>query len=163
MRYFYFLILLLCSGWITSQEAILDYQVEISILNDADIEVTETITVRAAGNQIRRGIFRVIPTIRPDESGRNEPAPIEILDIRRDGQKEDYHVEKGRQNLTIYLGKESVILSPGEYTYVLRYKASNQIGYFEEYDELYWNVIGADWAFPIQEYGVKIKWPSGAD
>lgn len=163
MRYLIFPVLLFFTSWLTGQEAILDYQVEITILTDADIEVTENITVRAEGNMIQRGIYRSIPTIRPDEAGRNEPAPIKILTILRDGQPEDYHTEKTKENLTIYIGNKSHILEPGVYTYQLTYRSSNQIGYFEEYDELYWNVIGPDWAFPIHNFGVKIKLPDGAD
>lgn len=163
MRFIAVWICLLLSSWSYSQEEILQYQVDIIILENSKIEVTETIKVRAEGRQIRRGIFRIIPTIRPDESGRNEPAPIEILSVKRDGQQEEYHTEKSRKSVTIYFGQESVILSPGVYTYELKYLASNQIGFFEEYDELYWNVIGADWSFPIQDYSVTLHLPGEAD
>ena len=163
MRILSFLICFILVSGLQAQESIHDYQVEITILPDSKIEVTEKITVRAEGYQIKRGIFRSIPTIRPDKAGRNEPAPIDILKVTRDGQPEKYHTEKSRQNVTIYFGEESVILSPGVYIYEFTYRASNQIGYFEDYDELYWNVIGADWSFPIQEYSVTIHLPDGAD
>ena len=39
------------------------------------------------------------------------------------------------------MGNEDVFLSPGTYEYVIRYITENQIGFFEEFDELYWNVI----------------------
>ncbi|MCH8059709.1 MAG: DUF2207 domain-containing protein, partial [Proteobacteria bacterium] len=32
---------------------------------------------------------------------------------------------------------------------VFRYRASRMLGFFENHDELYWNVTGFDWAFPI--------------
>lgn len=163
MRLFYTLILSLLTGWLIGQEAILSYDVDIGILSDNKIEVTETIQVRAEGNAISRGIFRVIPTIRPDKQGRDEPAPIQVLSILRDGEKEDYHLEKSRKSLTIYIGKESVYLQPGVHTYTLKYTAENQIGFFKDYDELYWNVIGHDWAFPIHKYSVTIHLPEGAE
>ncbi len=163
MRFIAVMIYLLLGGWSYGQEEILQYQVDIDIQENSKIEVTETITVRAEGQQIRRGIFRIIPTIRPDESGRNEPAPIEILSVQRDGQQEEYHTERSRNSITLYLGQESVILSPGVYTYELKYLASNQIGFFEEYDELYWNVIGPDWSFPIQDYSVTLHLPGEAE
>lgn len=163
MRYLYLLVFSLFAGLIYSQEAILNYQVEISILSDADIEVTEYITVRAEGNQIRRGIFRRIPTLRPNVVGKNELAPLDVLEVKRDGESEDYHTERTREDITIYIGHKDRILSTGEYTYQITYRASNHIGYFENYDELYWNVIGPDWSFPIHEYGVKIRLPEGAD
>src|SRR5690606_20048933 len=95
--------------------------------------------------------------------GRNEPAPIEVLSVQRDGQEEEYHTERNRKSITLYFGQESVILSPGVYTYELKYLASNQIGFFEEYDELYWNVIGPDWSFPIQDYSVTLHLPGEAE
>ena len=81
MRLFYILILSLLTGWLQGQEAILSYDVDIGILSDNKIEVTEIIQVRAEGNAISRGIFRTIPTLRPDKQGRDEPAPIHIQSI----------------------------------------------------------------------------------
>ncbi len=163
MRLLYFLILWLLAGWVHGQEAILDYQVDISIHSDTQIEVTETIKVRAEGRQIQRGIFRTIPTVRPDKSGRDEPAPIKIISVQRDGQKEKYHLEKNRKSIAVYIGSESTSLNPGIYTYEIRYRADNQIGFFDDYDELYWNVIGHDWAFPVEQFGVTLHLPDGAD
>ncbi|MBY5960192.1 DUF2207 domain-containing protein [Membranicola marinus] len=162
MRCFFFLIFGLLTGWVQGQEAILDYQVDISIYSDSQIEVTETIKVRSAGYKIKHGIFRTIPTIRPDKSGRNEPAPIEIISVQRDGQKEKYHLEKSRKNMVIYIGSEDIVLDAAIYTYKLKYRADNQIGYFDEYDELYWNAIGHDWVFPVNNYSVTVRLPDGA-
>jgi Predicted membrane protein (DUF2207). len=37
----------------------------------------------------------------------------------------------------------------GEQTYTLVYVTTGQLGFFDEHDELYWNVTGNDWVFPI--------------
>ena len=156
MRYLYVAILSFLSFSLESQETILSYDVDVIVQSDSRILVTEIIKVRSEGDQIKRGIFRTIPTVRPDRSGKNEPAPVEILSVKRGGRNEPYHLEKSRTNVTVYIGKESVLLKPGEYIYELQYLAENQIAYFGDYDELYWNVIGHDWSFPVEEYSVVV-------
>lgn len=43
------------------------------------------------------------------------------------------------------------------------YKTTQQIGFFKNYDELYFNAIGGDWLFPIEEASVSIELPYGAN
>ena len=44
-----------------AEEVIRDYHADITVLPDDTLEVTETITVNAEGNDIKRGIFRDFP------------------------------------------------------------------------------------------------------
>ena len=46
------------AGTVLADERILDYQSDILIHTDGNLIVTETIQVRAEGENIRRGIFR---------------------------------------------------------------------------------------------------------
>jgi uncharacterized membrane protein len=41
--------------------------------------------------------------------------------------------------------------------HVFRYRASRMLGYFEQHDELYWNVTGLDWAFPIDKASAEVS------
>jgi hypothetical protein len=43
-------------------EQILDFHSDIALQVDATLQVTETIAVVAAGNQIKHGMYREIPT-----------------------------------------------------------------------------------------------------
>ncbi len=52
--------------------------------------------------------------------------------------------------MRVYLGSKNVCLEPGEYTHAIEYRTSRQLGFFEDHDELYWNVTGNGWAFPIE-------------
>ena len=45
-----------------ADERILSFHSDIVVMSDGWIEVTETITVTAEGNRIRRGIYRDLPT-----------------------------------------------------------------------------------------------------
>ena len=38
----------------------------------------------------------------------------------------------------------------GQHRYEITYRTTRQIGFFAEYDELYWNVTGNGWTFPIE-------------
>jgi uncharacterized membrane protein YgcG len=149
------------SPW--AQEAILSYHTDLTITPDDKILIQEKIRVRAQGNLIRRGIYRSVPSVRRNKQGRNEPAPIEILRVLRDGQPEPYKVENRSGNLTLYIGSEDQLLAPGEYVYVLEYQAENHIGFFEDFDELYWNFVGHDWAFPVEKFSARLYLPRGAE
>ncbi|GAA5222041.1 DUF2207 domain-containing protein [Membranihabitans marinus] len=162
MRYLIFYILIGLSWQLTAQEEILSYDVDILIGTKNNIEVTEKITIRSEGNEIRRGIYRNFPISRPNANNVSEPTPIRIQSIKKDGKSEPFHTEKNGQELKVYIGDKDVLLDPGVYTYEISYKSENQISFFEEYDELYWNVIGHFWLFPINQYSATIHLPSGA-
>ena len=51
------------------------------------------------------------------------------------------------------------MLDPGEYTYVIRYRTDRQLGFFDDHDELYWNVTGNGWALPIDEVAARVYLP----
>ena len=56
-----------------------------------------------------------------------------------------------------YFGSADRMLPAGEHTYVFNYRADRMLGYFAEHDELYWNVTGNDWAFPIDAAGATVR------
>jgi hypothetical protein len=135
-----------------ADERILDYQSDILIHTDGNLVVTETIQVRVEGTDIRRGIFRDFPTRYKDRFGNQYKVDLNILDIQRNGIPEPFHTEKRSNGLRIYMGSASQMLTHGNHTYQLRYQTSRQLGFFKDYDELYWNVTGNGWMFPIDRY-----------
>ena len=131
------------------QERILDFHSDIVIVEDGWIEVTETIRVRAEGDRIRRGIYRDFPTEYRDRLGNDYVVDFDILSVRRNGAGEDHHTQGIRDGIRTYFGSANRYLDTGEHTYEFRYRASRMLGFFEEHDELYWNVTGVNWDFPI--------------
>jgi uncharacterized membrane protein YgcG len=124
--------------------------------------VEETIAVVAAGREIKRGIYRDFPTRYRDRFGSRVTVPFEVLEVLRDGDRDGFHTERISNGVRVYMGRKDVLLEPGEYTYRLTYHTDRQIGFFDEYDELYWNVTGNDWDFLIEEASVEIRLPPGA-
>jgi len=145
-----------------AQEEIHDYKSIVQVHPDATITVTETITVTALGREIKRGIFRWLPTRYEDRFGVTKNVRYEVLSVQRDGKPEPYHIEDSGDKLVLYVGKKDVFLKPGRYTYTISYRSWRQIGYFEQFDEIYWNVTGNYWDFPIEKASCTVELPSGA-
>jgi len=133
----------------SADERILNFHSEVRVLQDGWIEVTETIQVRAKGNRIRRGIYRDFPTEYYDKLGNRYEVDFRPLAVMRNNAREDFHAQEYRNGRRVYFGSSNRYIQNGEHTYMFRYKASRMLGFFEEHDELYWNVTGFDWAFPI--------------
>jgi len=144
-----------------AKEVIHNFDSVITIDANSSLNVTETITVNAEGIDIKRGIFRDFPTKYKDIYGNNYHVKFELLSVLRDGKPEDYHTEAISNGVRIYIGNKDRHLDHGTHTFTLQYYTDRQLGFFNDYDELYWNVTGNNWAFPIQEASATINLPPG--
>lgn len=154
--------LLLCAGMALparADERILSFDSDLLVLADGAMQVTETIRVRAEGKEIRRGIYRDFPTGYRDRFGNRVRVDFSVLGVTRDGAGEGWHVTARGDGVRVYLGREEHLLPPGEYTYALTYRTDRQLGHFDTHDELYWNVTGNDWVFPIDAASCTIRLP----
>jgi uncharacterized membrane protein YgcG len=142
-----------------ASEEILDYHSDIHVQQDASLLVTETIRVRSAAVDIQHGIYRDFPTRYKDRLGNQYVIHFEVVQVLRDGQPEKFHIKDQSNGERIYLGDENVILPPGDYTYALTYTANREIGFFADHDELYWNVTGTGWLFPIAHATATVTLP----
>jgi hypothetical protein len=140
-------------------ERIISFDSEITINEDASMIVIERIKVYAAGQKIQRGIYRDFPTKYKDEYGNNIIINFDVLEVSRDGNSEDYHTENLTNGIRVYCGKSDYFLPADEYTYSIKYKTDRQIGYFENFDELYWNVTGNGWDFIIEKVSATVNLP----
>ena len=157
MRPLCVLILTLLPAVSLADERILGYHSEILIRADGSMEVTETIRVRAEGSQIRRGIYRDYPTDYEDSLGNDLRVIYEPQWVTRDGDAESFFSEEYRNGVRTYFGSSDRILSPGDYTYKYRYDAGRMLGFFDDFDELWWNVTGNGWNFPIDEASATVR------
>ncbi len=148
---------------LAAAEVIESFHSDIRVEANGDLIVTETIRVEAEGRAIRRGIFRDFPTRYRDALGHDIVVGFEVLDVRRDGRPEPYHVDNHGNGKRVYIGDRNVFLTPDSYTYELRYRTTRQIGFFDEFDELYWNVTGTGWAFPIERASARVLLPADAE
>jgi uncharacterized membrane protein len=140
-------------------ERIISFDSDITLNEDASMMVVENIKVYANGNKIKRGIYRDFPTKYKDDYGNNIKIRFDVMEVLRDGNPESFHTEKLSNGIRVYFGRSDYFLPTGEYTYAIRYKTDRQIGYFDKYDELYWNVTGNGWDFLIEKAATTINLP----
>jgi uncharacterized membrane protein YgcG len=143
-----------------ADERILSYLGDIDVHTDASMTVTETIRVRAEGNNIRRGIYRDFPTRYEDAFGNDYVVEFRVVSVTREGAREPWFTERRANGVRVYIGDANRMLPTGEHTYALTYRTDRQIGYFDDHDELYWNVTGTDWMFPIDEASATVRLPT---
>lgn len=140
-----------------ADERILEFHSDILIHQSAWIEVTETISVRAEGNRIRRGIYRDFPTRYRDALGNNYEVAYEPLSVLRNGAAEDFNTQEWDNGVRTYFGSSNRMLATGIHAYTFRYRANRMLGFFDEHDELYWNVTGLEWEFPIDKASATVE------
>jgi uncharacterized membrane protein YgcG len=158
----FFLLFLIFAGALRAEEEILDFHSRVEIQKNGDLLVTEAIAVQADGNEIKRGIYRDFPTLYRSEYGLNKRVPFDVQEILRDGKAEPWHGERRENGLRIYVGNKDVLLEPGRYVYTIRYRTAAQLGFFADRDELYWNVTGNGWVFPMARVTAEVELPPDA-
>lgn len=136
-------------------EVIEEFRSSARIREDASAQITETIVVRSAGRQIKRGIFRVLPY--------KGVSAYEIVSVLRDGKKEPFHEVLTSSDKTVYIGDSETLLPPGRYEYQISYIVKDVVRFQKKFDEFYWNVTGNEWQFPIQKVSFQLVLPPGAD
>ena len=152
--------LFICATQAAAQERISSYDIAVQVNKDASIDVTENITVRAEGSQIRRGIYRDFPTRYRDRIGNRVRVGLDVLGVERNGVKEPWFTENMSNGIRINTGNDDFLAVPADYTYTIRYRTTRQLGFFADHDELYWNAIGTGWVFPIEKGTVEVRLPS---
>jgi len=150
----------LCFAESQSGERILDYSSDIIVNKDSSMLVTETIKVQAESININHGIYRDFPTKYKDSYGNNYSVDFDVLSVLKDDSSENFWTENISNGVRVYIGNKTVSLSPGIYTYTIKYSTSNQLGFFKDHDELFWNVTGNGWIFPIDKASARVALPS---
>lgn len=153
-------LLFLAPAPLVAAERIIAFHADIDVHADGAMSVIETITVRAEGHSIKRGIYRDLPTDYENAFGHRVTVAYTNVEVKRDGRPEPHHQERLSNGTRIYIGDENRFLKRGEYTYTLSYRTDRQLGFFDDHDELYWNVTGNGWSFPIDEASASVRLPS---
>lgn len=153
------LLVFLCSNATLADEKILNFHSDIKVNRDGSLTVSETILVQAEGINIQRGIYRDFPTRYKDRYGNRHRVGFQVLSVSRNGSNEAFHTQSRANGIRIYIGSEGVNLPHGEHEYRLVYRTTRQLGFFPEFDELYWNVTGNGWVFPINKASARIELP----
>ena len=77
-----------------ADERILGYDIEVRIDKSGALDVTERITVRAEGSNIRRGIYRDFPTRYRDRYGNRVVVALQVISLLRNDEPEPWFTEE---------------------------------------------------------------------
>ncbi len=128
---------------------------DIIINENGSVEVTETIEV--VFDQSRHGIYREIPFRYVNELGDKIVMPVTVKSVlQEDGKVWAYKVSKQGNVVNIRIGDADRYVR-GRQIYVIRYLVDNAIMFFEDHDELYWNVTGNYWRARINRASADIR------
>ncbi len=157
-------LLLICLFPLASgaEEKILSFVSAATVFKDSSLEVREEITVNVEGRQIQRGIFRDFPTKYKDSTGRAVTLGFSVKSALLGGREVPHTERSISDGVRVYLGDPDGRAPIGEQTYTLVYVVTGALGFFDEHDELYWNVTGNEWAFTIDEARFSLSLPGGA-
>jgi uncharacterized membrane protein YgcG len=134
------------------------FDATIAVERDGAIRVTETITVRFSGSW--NGLYRSIPVKYRTARGLNWTLGVDVLGATlRDGRA--LRVETGRDRHYLKVKMWVPGAQDATHTIVLRYRATNGLRFFEEHDELYWNVTGDEWDVPVGMATARVELPPG--
>jgi len=131
----------------------------IDVSPDGSIAVEETIVPRFTGSW--NGIFRTIPVEYRTPQGLNYTLRLDVDSVTdAAGQKLKYESSRERHYRKLKIWVPGAVNTTR--TIKLRYRVSNGLRFFDEHDELYWNVTGDEWEVPIESATALVRLPAGA-
>src|SRR5206468_11725154 len=132
------------------------FDARIRVNRDASIDVTKSITPRFVGSWT--GLYRTIPVKYRTPQGLNWTLGVSLQGAQDDAGR-NLRTETSRQGASIKYKVWIPGAANADRTLVLRYHATNGLRFFDEHDELYWNVTGDEWDVPIEAAAATIELP----
>jgi uncharacterized membrane protein len=143
----------------TRELRIENFQSETIVMADGAIDVTEKIQAHFLGGPWH-GLYRTIPVEYVTPQGLNYSLFLEVKRIT-DGSGRALKYETSRvrhyRKLKIYVPDAD----NSTQTISIEYAVSDALRFFDDHDELYWNVTGDDWDVPIHAASARIILPEG--
>jgi len=142
-------------------ERIINQKIDITINSNGSLSIIEETTVFANQEQIKRGIIKDLLTNKLN--GNYKSQNYQVKSAKINDQPTQFFVENNADFQSIRIGDPNTLLSPGVYKFTLEYEAFNSLGFFENHDELYWNITGNNSAFRIDNVSGTIRYPKYID
>ncbi len=132
---------------------------ELLVETSGTLQVTNTIKYTET-QEGKHGIRHSIPIAYTGPLGTNYTTKLTIKKITRDNQPVPFEQTIHNGRITFLIGSANTTIPAGTYTYVIEYTTQRQLQFYEEYDELAWNVTGLESAIPIYHARATIKLPN---
>lgn len=145
----------------TLAEQINSFDSEIFINSDGTIDVREDIEYDFQYAE-RHGIYRDIP-YNYDYGYKRYSIKIDVDKVTDfSGNPYQYQVSTSGGLVHIRIGDPDTTVT-GVHGYRIEYTVRGAIAYFEDHDELYWNVTGDEWRVPILRAGAGVGYDGQTD
>ena len=148
-----------------SEDRILEYKSNIEVSKSTDIHVIEIITFQPNTSLERHGIEWSIPYIYSTSAFRR-PTQLTINNVIYYPLSNQANSTEGKYTRSdengwakLRIGDPNIVISE-PYIYVIDYNMKyTGVSYFDTHDELYLNIIGPGWAFPIDNASATVTLP----
>jgi uncharacterized membrane protein len=154
-------LLFLCAALPASARSwrITDFHTTAVVSQNGSASFSEQITLSFAGSF--QGIHRTIPIEYPGPNGSNYSL---FLDVKTVTDEEGHKLKYERSRHGAYLDLKIYIPDAVDTTKTVQivYTSPNAVRYFDNHDELYWNVTGNDWPVPIDHASALVTFPAQA-
>lgn len=138
----------------TLSEYVSSFDSQITINQDTSLTITEQIVYVTTLN--KHGIYRYVP-YRYTQDGKSYTLPISNVSVTDElGRPIPFTQSKDSQNVTLKIGYPDKTFT-GEQTYVITYSVFGAIDSLESADELYWDITGEGWQFPVFSSSVVVN------
>lgn len=154
------LVLLVAPTLIAQRTLVIErFDATIRVSADGSVLVEETIVPRFTGSW--NGIFRTIPVQYRTPQGLNYTLRLDLESVTDDeGRGLEYESSRERHYRKLKIWVPGA--TDATRTVTLRYRVANGLRFFDEHDELYWNVTGDEWDVPIESASAHVRLPDGA-
>lgn len=135
------------------------FDAQITVLPSGTTMVTESISVNFMGGPWH-GLYREIPVEYVTPQGLNYTLFLDVKSVT-DGSSQPLKYETSRERHYLKLKIYVPNADNSRKTVVIQYSVADGIRYFDDHDELYWNVTGDEWDVPIQSASATVTLPVG--
>src|SRR6202050_4214623 len=134
------------------------FDAQIQVHPDGTIDVTEVMEAQFTGAW--HGIYRTIPVEYTNDAGLNYTLLLDQISAT-DSEGQTLKLEQNREGRNIKFKIYVPAAEDATRTIVLHYRVLDALRFFQDHDELYWNVTGNEWENPIDLVTAHIELPAG--
>jgi uncharacterized membrane protein len=134
------------------------FDAQIQVHPDGTIDVTEVIEAQFTGAW--HGIYRTIPVEYTNDAGLNYTLLLDQISAT-DSEGQTLKLEQNREGRNLKFKIYVPAAEDATRTILLHYRVLDALRFFQDHDELYWNVTGNDWENPIELVTAHIELPTG--
>lgn len=147
------------SGQLYGSEKIQYFETTLRLRRDCSLEINERIVIDF-GHVSRSGIYRMIPT-RYNSYGNTFTMDVDVQGITDQfGDAYPYDLSSQGKDLIIRIGDRDRMVR-GVHTYRLQYTIRRAVNFFSKKPQLYWNLTGNEWPFPVERVKASFYPPPG--